>query len=169
MRKHTNRVSPRFLGGIALCLAAGASLSPVPGFLSPPAQAQTLRPVPSQDVLARLIWSTMVALENANTTDDYTVFWKLGSPEFQATSTPAGLSQSFADLRAQNIDLSRSLFSSPSLYIPPMIDTRGLLRLRGAFESRPTSLRFDLYFKDVDGMWKIHAVSVAELPFDAPR
>jgi hypothetical protein len=47
----------------------------------------------------------MLALHHADETGNYTVLRDLGAPGFQAANTASRLSEIFANLRAQRIDL----------------------------------------------------------------
>ena len=136
--------------------------------LATAAQAQE-RATPDEAVLARLVWSTLVALDNANRTGDYSVLHALGSPQMQAATSVEDLAASFAPLREQRVDVGRALLASPTYYIPPGFTEAGALRLRGGFDFRPVSLRFDILFVETGGGWRIDALSVAEMAFDAPR
>lgn len=136
-------------------------------FSALPVSAQNVPP--DENVSARLVWSTMIALDNANRTGNYTVLHALGSPSFQQNYPVAQLSQSFSGLRAQRVDIGRSIMIKPTYYIPPTIIPSGDLRLRGAFEYRPQSLRFDLIYRNVNGGWALHAISVAQMDSQAPR
>ena len=136
---------------------------------SPVASAQSRLPPPDETVTARLVWSTLVALDNANRTGDYGVLHKLGSPAFQRRNPEAALQSLFADLRARRGDVGRVVNAAPTYYIPPAITPEGALRLRGGFDFRPRSVRFDLMFVQVGGGWRLHAISVAEMSADMPR
>jgi len=126
-------------------------------------------PVPDENTLARLVWSTLVALDNANRTGNYEVLHGLGTDGFQRQNSVLRLSQSFADLRNNRVDVGRTILSSPAYYRPPEILADGSLRLRGGFDFRPKSIRFDLIYTNVGGGWRISAISVVEMDFDTPR
>ena len=102
--------------------------------------------VPDENTLARLVWSTMIALDNANRTENYTVLYSLGSSKFKQRNSPAQLRQNFSSLRQNRVDIGRAILSSPTYYIPPVILSDGTLRLRGGFDYRPKSVRFDLIY-----------------------
>ena len=133
-----------------------------------PAAAQTNR-VPDENVLARLVWATMTSLDNANRTGNYSVLHALGSPGFQEANSVERLSQIFAPLRESRTDVGRAILTTPTYYLPPSIDVNGRLRLRGGFEFRPRSLRFDILYSFVGGGWRIDGLSVVEMSADAPR
>lgn len=119
--------------------------------------------VPDDEVLARLVWSTMIAVDNANRTGNYAVLYALGSPGFQSRHSQKDLAQIFAGLRERRIDVGRAVLVAPTYHIPPAITAQGQLRLRGGFEYRPRAIRFDVLFDLVDGGWQIAALSVAEM------
>jgi hypothetical protein len=127
------------------------------------------RNLPDENTLARLVWSTMVALDNANRTDNYSVLYQLGTVGFQRQNTPAKLNQSFANLRENRVDIGRAILSTPTYYQPPAILTDGTLRLRGGFDFRPNSIRFDLIYKNIGGGWRINAISVVQMDSMSPR
>ena len=127
------------------------------------------RPVPDENTLARLVWSTMTALDQANRTGNYSVLYELGTTAFQQNNSPDQLRATFTSLRANRVDVGRAVLNSPNYYIPPAIDQTGQLRLRGGFDYRPKSIRFDLLFAQEGGGWRINGISVVQMNADAPR
>lgn len=125
--------------------------------------------VPDENTLARLVWSTMVALDNANRTENYSVLYSLGSSGFQQKNSPQKLAQNFSALRQNRVDIGRTILSTPSYYLPPAILSDGTLRLRGGFDYRPKSVRFDLIYSNIGGGWRINALSVVEMDASAPK
>lgn len=130
------------------------------------ALAQTRVPlqasVPDDMILARLVWSSMLAVDNANRTGNYSVLRALGSPIFQRAYSQQDLATIFADLRTNRVDLGKALMKPPQYYFPPQIDAEGALRLRGWFNFSRQSLRFDMLFENIDGGWQITALSIGE-------
>lgn len=149
--------------------AQSQSAPPLRAAAAKPAPSIAARsiPVPDENTLARLVWSTMIAVDNANRTGDYGVLYGLMSPNFQQSGSPQVLAQTFANLRQQRVDIGRTILTSPVYYIPPQILKDGSLRLRGGFEYRPKSIRFDILFELVDGGWSLSAISIAEMDFKA--
>ena len=157
--------------GLSLALLMGA---PPAAFAQsrPSTPVPASRPnitVPDENTLARLVWSTMVALDNANRTENYTILNNLGTTAFRRRNSPAQLADNFSDLRANRVDIGRAILSSPTYYIPPQITAQGHLRLRGGFEYRPKSIRFDLLYSLEGGGWRITAMSVVEMDANAPK
>ena len=122
--------------------------------------------LPDQLTVAKLVWSTMAAVDHANRTGNYSVLRELGSPGFRSANTPAGLAAIFAAVRQQRLDLSNTLLVEPILDFPPRFES-GLLRVRGAFRMRPSGVQFDLLFEANGGSWALFGIAVA--PLAMPR
>jgi hypothetical protein len=162
--------------GAGLVLAvASAQQSPPPDGVAP-APAATAPPVmiapaaprglslPDPFRLDMLIRSTLIALNQANDTGNYTVFRDLGSGSFQSANSAADLAELFGNLRRQRIDLMPIIFVAPKPTQPPQIDNRGLLHLVGYFPTRPLQVNFDLAFELAGAEWKLYAIRVAPVP-----
>lgn len=138
--------------------------------LAAPAWAQSsARSVPPARTLARLVWTVLITLDNANRLDDYSILRRLGSPGFQRGNSAAALSARFAGLRNARVDVGRVIHQNPQFFIPPSIDAQGRLRLRGGFDDRPRQIRFDMVFARDGGAWRLDALSVVDMDSDAPR
>jgi hypothetical protein len=108
-----------------------------------------------------LIRSTLLTLNDANRTGNYTVLRDLASPDFQNKNTAADLSDSFADLRRRHFDLFSVALAAPQLAAAPTLDGNGMLRLTGFFPTRPQQINFDLLFQNAGGQWRLFGISVA--------
>lgn len=107
-----------------------------------------------------LIRSTIIALNHANMTGNYSVLRDLGAPGFQEANNPARLAEIFAALRKRNIDFSPVMFFDPKLVRPPSIQGNGLLRLSGFIPTEPEQVDFDLAFQKVGGEWRLFGIAV---------
>jgi hypothetical protein len=137
-----------------------------------PALAQGTRPTAGQQQAAPppiqidrngvliLIRSTLLALDHANRTGNYTVLRDLGAPGFQASNSAARLGEIFANLRSQNLDLSGLAVLEPQLTILPTSVSGGMMRMAGFFPSVPTQINFDLLFAPVEGRWRLFGISL---------
>ena len=137
---------------------------------APAPQQQQQLPVSLEQALY-LIRSTLLSLNDANRTGNYTVLRDLAAPDFQARNTAADLAQSFSDLRRRNFDLFSVALAAPQLSAAPAIDGNGMLRLTGAFPTRPLQINFDLLFQNVGGQWRMFGISVAtpQVPVQQPQ
>jgi hypothetical protein len=111
-----------------------------------------------------LIRSTLLTLNDANRSGNYSVLRDLAAPDFRARNTAADLAAIFADLRARKFDLFAVAIEAPQLAAAPSIRPDRLLRLRGHFPTRPLQIEFDLLFQDVGGQWLLFGISVATPP-----
>jgi hypothetical protein len=87
----------------------------------PPCNAETTAPKPAQidrNGVIILIRTTLLALDQANKTGNYTVLRDIGAPGFQ-TNTAARLGDIFAKLRNDNLDLSGVAAIDPQLNLLP--------------------------------------------------
>ena len=125
-----------------------------------PAAPQQNLPV-SVEQAFYLIRSTLLTLNDANRSGNYTVLRDLAAPDFQARNSAADLSQSFADLRRRNFDLFAAALIAPQLTAAPALDADKLLRLAGIFPTRPLQIHFDLIFQDIGGRWRLFGISIA--------
>jgi hypothetical protein len=134
--------------------------------LSPPHQApaqQQAAPKPvniDRNGVLMLIRSTLLALDHANKTGNYTVLRDLGAPGFQV-NTAARLAEIFAKQRGDKLDLSGVAAIDPQLSLLPQIEPNGLLHMAGFFPSVPSQVNFELLFAPVEGQWRVFGVSLS--------
>jgi len=144
-------------GGSAPARAQATAQQPVDSASKPVATA----PI-AQTEVDKLVWATVIALEQANRTGNYSVLRDLGAPSFQANNSSATLGGIFAALRNQRFDLSNALIVSPVYERPPAIQGDSL-RAKGIFPLRPTAIGFDLVFQNVGGEWRLLGLYIAPL------
>lgn len=145
-----------FALGLALPWAGGAAAQQVP--YAPPDRFET----------ARLVWTTLIAVDHANRTGNYSVLRDLGAPDFQRLNDAARLAGIFAGIRERDIGLGRVVLSAPVYAEPPAVLANGMYRVTGAFPGRPAGVAFDLLFQNVEGRWLLYGVSVGEAPAEPP-
>jgi hypothetical protein len=127
------------------------------------AEARAQAPKPAQidrNGVLILIRSSLLALDQANKTGNYTVLRDIGAPGFQS-NTAARLGDIFAKLRSDNLDLSGVAVIDPQLNLLPQIEANGLMHMAGFFPSVPTQVNFDLAFAPVNGQWRLFGISVS--------
>jgi hypothetical protein len=117
--------------------------------------------LPGPELIVVLVRTTLLTLNDALRSDNFTVLRDLASPQFRAANTPGRLSQAFSDLVRRGIDLSAVAILTPELSELPSLDTAtGLLRLRGFFEGKPIRIAFELIYLVDGGQWKLFGLSV---------
>lgn len=149
--------------GVTLALGVAQASAQAPGAV------QVGAPVPDRLELSRLIWSTMAAIDHANLSGNYSVLRDLSAPGFQANNDAAKLTQIFASLRTQRVDLSTTMLLAPTFTAPPSIVGAGLMRLTGQFGIRPVPINFDLIYQYSAGRWKLFGVSIQPAPIAATQ
>ena len=148
-------------------IANAASSNPAlaPGATPPPAVAAAATPPPQPAQIDRntvliLIRTTLIALQQANQTGNYSVLHAISAPGFQSVNSPEKLAQVFANLRAKNFDLSGVVVLEPQLSVLPEVYQNGVMRMAGFFPSVPIQVYFDLQLIPVQGQWKLVALAV---------
>jgi hypothetical protein len=111
-------------------------------------------------IIATLVRTTLVALDQANVTGNYTVFRELAAPSFRERNSDASLAVIFASLRQANIDLSAVVVLEPQLTAPPSLDNNHALHIEGTLATKPAPVRFELLFQAIEGRWRLFGVSV---------
>jgi hypothetical protein len=128
-----------------------------------PARSAGVRAGSCGDIVAALylIRSTLLTLNDANRSGNYTVLRDLAAPDFQARNTATDLSQIFSDLRRRNFDLYGTALLAPQLTAVPALDQRGFLDLAGYFSTQPQQINFDLLFQVIANQWRLYGISVS--------
>ena len=124
---------------------------------SPPVAAM---PVPGELELAKMIWSTLAALDHANQSGNYSVLRDLSAPGFQSVNNPSQLSNIFANLRESRLDLSNTLLLAPTYSAAPSVGADNILKVQGFFGLRPTAISFQLQYQWVGGRWRLFGVAI---------
>ncbi len=143
-----------------LCLFALLAASWYTGAQTPPAQPNINSAPLDRDTLLVLLRQSLLALDDANRTGNYTVLRDLGSPAFQVNNTAARLSEVFASLRQKNVDLSRAAVLEPQWTAPPEIRGNGQLYLAGFYPAGSLRAEFDIVFEPVNNHWRVFGLSV---------
>jgi len=141
-------------------MAAKKQLAAVSPAKTPPVATPRPQPaMPAPEAMIVLIRSSLVALSQANATNNYTVLSSLGSQDFRTANPPARLAQIFAPFRANRIDLTPVTFVTPQLTQQPYMQN-GRMRLVGHFPTQPMQVKFDLMFEPSGGSWKLFGLGV---------
>lgn len=108
-----------------------------------------------------LVRSTLLALDHANKTGNYTVLRDIAAPGFQAGNNAARLGDIFAKLRNDKLDLSGVAVIDPQLSLLPQIEANGMMHMAGFFPSVPSQVNFELIYAPVEGQWRLFGISVS--------
>jgi hypothetical protein len=134
----------------------------------PPAAAQAAPAqvvAPDAEKIVLLLRTTLVTLNDAIQTGNFTVLRDVGAPGFRDGNSAARLSQSFSDLASKGVDLSAVTLIAPQLTEPPALDQqKGMLHLKGFFPGNPVQINFEVLYQSVDGHWRLFGLSVQPGP-----
>lgn len=123
---------------------------------------------PGPDLIVVLVRTTLLTLNDALRSDNFTVLRDLASPQFRAANTPGRLSQAFSELARRGIDLSAVAILAPELSELPSLDAiRGVLRLKGIFPGEPIGIGFELAYLADGGRWQLLGLSVQPVAVEA--
>ena len=150
--------------GLAILLAAftaahaGAQRPPA----APTAPAPTAPAIeaPDGEGLVILIGNTILALNHANLTGNYSVLRDLGAPDFQKINSPQRLATIFSSLRTRRLNFAPIILFQPKFVRQPAIDDKGFLRTTGFYETHPLQVHFNLVFQSHAGAWRLFEISV---------
>ncbi|MBB5751713.1 hypothetical protein [Prosthecomicrobium pneumaticum] len=117
-------------------------------------------PPPSLPAALALVRSTLIAVDQANLTDDYSVLRMLGTPAFVQSNSADFLSQAFRPWRQPGRDFGFVAVAEPRLQSAPAIDERGILRLVGRVPTPNFDLAFDLAYQFVEGRWRVAGILI---------
>lgn len=158
------------LAGGMFALDAGFAQTPParPSPKSEPPAVSRVTPVgqqvtmPEANKIVLLLRSTLLTLNDALQTGNYTVLRDMGAPGFREANTAARLTQIFAPLAAQGADLTVAAILAPQLTEVPAIDPqRQMLRLKGFFPGQPQQINFEVLYEPIAGRWRLFGISVA--------
>ena len=116
--------------------------------------------VPSAESIVIMIRATLLNLDAAMATGNYTVFRDLAAPSFREANSAGRLYQIFSDLSARRISLSAVAILVPKLPEPPSIAANKHLRISGHFPGESVQINFDLQFEPVAGQWWLFGIAV---------
>ncbi len=120
-------------------------------------------PLPPREIQILMVRTALIALDQANKTNNYSVFQALGGPEIKTQSIQQ-LSKALSGMRAQNLDLAPTVIA-PVVFSPaPKVTPQGVLQLAGVFQTQPLSIKFNLTMRPVGGYWRLAGLSVAPGP-----
>jgi len=159
MRHARTVLSLVVLVSLAVVLASSAQQPPLPTE-RPAAPAAGPLQVPDGPKQAILIRTTLVAVNHANLSGNYSVLRDLAAPGFQQANNPARLAEIFSSLRQRDLDLGPVTVVEPKLTRQPFINAQGMLYLSGFFPTRPEQVNFELAFQSIAGQWRLFGISV---------
>jgi len=159
MTSHINRKARR---RHALAMAGALAVTLLLGL-----RAGAVEAVPSSAAQEVLIKTSLLTLNDAIVSGNYTVLHaKLAKP-FREQFDPDRLKQAFKSFADQKIDMAAISAAPPVASGDAQIDDRGALLLRGRFEVGRSRVTYELDFVQSEGEWKPLGLNVNFKPMTA--
>lgn len=124
-----------------------------------PIRAQGLD-MPSPFVQEILIKSILVTLNDAVASDNFTVLHAKISKPFRDQFPPEKLRTVFKDLVEKHAVFDAIVASPIIAEEDAKIDEKGVLRLKGRFDTTPKKVKYQLGFIPSEGQWKLSGVAI---------
>lgn len=125
---------------------------------TPPVAAQT--PAIDEPTMIILVRNVMLALAHANQTGNFSVFRDLGSSRFQQENSTGYLTDRYAALRQNKIDLTPLAIVQPRFVQPSGLTPSGDLRATGFFPTQPYQVQFDMAFEKQAEGWRMSVLAI---------
>jgi hypothetical protein len=116
--------------------------------------------MPSPFVQEVLIKSILVTLNDAVASDNFTVFHAKISKPFRDQFPPDKLRAIFKDLIEKHAVFDAVVASPVIAEEAAKIDEKGVLRLKGRFDTTPKKVKYRLGFIPSEGQWKLSGVTI---------
>jgi hypothetical protein len=116
--------------------------------------------MPSPFVQEILIKSILVTLNDAVASDNFTILHAKISKPFRDQFPPDKLRGVFKDLVEKHAVFDAIVASSPVAEEEAKIDEKGVLRLKGRFDTSPKKVKYQLGFIPSDGQWKLSGITI---------
>lgn len=120
---------------------------------------------PRQRQAIDLTRTTLLALNDANRSGDYSLLRDLAGPRFQARNSAQQLSAAFAPFRLARLDFGVASEAAPTFLTNQVREGDGVLVLDGhvplAGPHAAHRLRFALEFAPIQGQWRLLTLSIA--------
>jgi hypothetical protein len=116
--------------------------------------------VPNAELQEVLIKASLLSFNDANVTGNYTVFHAKLSKPFREQFSPEKLAAIFKEFHDKRMDFDLVAAKKPIGTEEPKVDEKGVLALKGYFDTTPSRVNYDLAFIMSDGEWKLIKINV---------
>jgi len=124
-----------------------------------PVKARALD-MPSPSVQEVLVKSILVTLNDAVASDNFTVLHAKISKPFRDQFPPDRLRAVFKDLIEKHAVFDAIVASPAIADEEAKIDDKGVLWLKGRFDTAPKKVKYQLGFIPSDGQWKLSGITI---------
>ena len=125
--------------------------------LAAPAHAQKVPDAALQEVLIK---TSLLTFNDANITGDYAVLHAKMSKPFRDQFSADKVKELFKEFADKHINFAVIAAKAPVPAEEAKVDDRGILSLKGYFDTTPSRVNYDLGFIMSDGEWKLIKLNV---------
>jgi hypothetical protein len=115
---------------------------------------------PDKTHAASMVKVTLVTLNNAVLSKNFSVLWSQSAYGLRRRYSTARMRRAFAPFIKRGVDIAPALNLRPIWNVEPAVDAHGELRLAGWFRTRPRIVRFDLRYLRERGRWRLSMIDV---------
>src|SRR3981189_2431915 len=137
--------------GLAAAVLALTAMSPLQAF------ALDMPGPSAQEVLVK---SRLVTLNDAVVTDNFTILHAKISKPFRDQFPPEKLRAVFKDLVEKHAVFDAVVAEKMIADEDAKIDEKGVLKLKGRFQTAPKQVKYQLGFIESEGAWKLSGVQI---------
>jgi hypothetical protein len=149
---------------LALMSSWAAAQDPAKKSPAPMAAASAAQPsvaMPDADKIVLLLRSSLLTLNDALLTGNFTVLRDVAAPSFRETNSAARLSEIFGGIARQGVDLAAVAILVPQLTEPPMLNQKtNMMRIKGYFPGQPVRIDFEVIYQAVGSRWRLFGLVV---------
>jgi hypothetical protein len=117
--------------------------------------------MPDAEKIVLLLRSSLLTLNDALQTGNFTVLRDVAAPGFREANSAARLSEIFGGIARQGVDLTAVAIIVPQLTEPPALDHKtNMVRIKGFFPGQPVRIDFDVAYQAVGSRWRLFGLSV---------
>lgn len=120
-------------------------------------RAQAIPSALGQEILAK---TTLMTFNDANVTGNYNVLHAKLSKPFRDQFSPDKLKETFKEFADKHIEIDAIVAQALVPSTETAIDGDGVMRMMGAFDTKPKKVKYRLSFIRSDGEWKPLGINV---------
>jgi len=116
--------------------------------------------VPGDDDQDVLIRTTLMTFNDANMTDNYSVFMAKASKELQTQASAEKMQTAFENFRKNELYFEDVVTADYDSYEKAVIDKDGALVLAGVFKTDDMEVKYNLRYVQNNKIWKVLGINV---------
>lgn len=116
--------------------------------------------LPDRKLATALIYETIISVNNASQTQNYSVLRALAAPAFKKKYSDEKLEKTFGHLAKKGINLRPLILLTPTIQKSQYAPRNNLFRLKGFIPTAKIKLDFEMIYQFHQGAWRIYAIQL---------